>query len=182
MEQVSMESYLNDFKPSFENFLSKCPRKVKSTLVDDGNLYLEILDAEGKSVDGFNVVLNPLKPKKEQIKEIKEKLETFYPVIIKKETSTYSPEEIETMIQEGIPVGEAIRKKKETLKEVYKVVRIHHRYNEVDCIDLKSSKLSKFKLYTIPTSVFQDKILSNQEEMSSIFMKDAKFMNVFKSK
>jgi hypothetical protein len=174
-EKISLEEYLKDFMPSLDNFISKCPLKIKSTLVrESGNLYLEILDNSGKSIDGFNYVVHATQDKQSQIREIKEKLENFYPIIFKITEERYSSKEITALVDsKKYTLEDALELKRMVNTPKYKIIRAHHKYNELDCLDLNSNKMMKFKLkfknYHILTATFLEKLRDNPTSMSQLF-------------
>jgi hypothetical protein len=183
--KVSLKDFLNSFMPSFNNFISKCPLRLKTSVVPEtGILYVEILNSERKSIDGFNVTIDPNKDKQSQIKEIKDKLETFYPIIILEKNETYSPEEIEQMVNDGISLKDALSKRKLVRVDKFKVMRAHHKYNELDCLDLQTGKMLKYKLrfkeYHIPTATFLEKLFDSQNAMSKVFFDAFEFKYVLK--
>jgi hypothetical protein len=183
--KVSLKDFLNDFMPSFNNFISKCPLKMKTSLVPEtGNLYIELLNSLGKSIDGFNVVIDPNKEKQLQIKEIKDKLENFYPIIYLEKEEPYSPDEVEKFVNDGMTIKEALSMRKNIRIEKFKVMRAHHRYNELDCLDLQNNKVLKFKLrfkkYSIPTATFLEKMSDNPSSMSKVFFDAFEFKYILR--
>jgi len=185
-EKLSLKDYLADFMPSLENFISKCPLKVKSSLVQDtGTLYIEILDPNGKSIDGFNYVVHASKEKQSQIREIKEKLEVFYPIIYQETQEMYSADEIAKIVEEdNIPLADALKMRKTVTIKKFKIIRAHHRYNELDCYDFISGKMMKFKLkvktHSIPTVRFLQELAGKPSAMSKVFFDAFEFKYILK--
>ena len=181
VEKISLKEYLIDFQRSYNNFISKCPLKVKTSIVQEtGRLYIEILDSKGKSVDGFDFVVNPSIEKQVQIREIKEKLEVFYPIIYQEVETQYDAEQIEEFMKQGISLTDALKKRLTSNNKKYKIIRAHHKFNELDCYDYATSKVMKFKLkfkdhYYIPTATFLEKLSDDPQGMSKEFYKAFEF-------
>lgn len=173
-DRVSMEDYLKDFVPSFENFCQKCPLQPRPEIVNEtGALYLTLPnDPENPLI--FKI--DPLIEKQEQIRNIKKKLEGNYPVIFEKLSYRYSADEIEKMVSEGITLSEALNKQKETYLPRYKIIRVHHTSQEIDCFDFKKKTKVKFKML-VPLISFLGVVQEgNREKISETFFKNKKFV------
>ena len=183
---ISFQEYLNDFMGSFNNFISKCPIKLKSSLIDSsGVLYLSLLNNKDEEIDGINFTIDPIKDKKLQIKEIKEKIENWYPEIILEKESRYSQEEIDELVEKGTPLSEAMNKRHFIQVPKYKIIRVHHRFNELDCYDYKSGEVIKFKLkyqnnYKMSTALFLQKLRDHPIGMSKVFLNIFEFKFIIK--
>jgi len=180
--QVSLKDYLADFMPSLNNFFSKCPLTLKSSLSpDNGKIYIEIIK-EGKSIDGFSVDVDPTADKHTQIRVIKEKLQYFYPTITQVKVVPYTPDEMENEIKNGLSVKDALKLVHTTKVQKYQIIRAHHRFNEFDVLDLETNKLLKFKLrfktHHIPTATFLEKLEKDAESMSKVFFEAYEFKKV----
>lgn len=177
VKEVSLESYMADFMPTLENFCSKSPAQPKIEYVKEtGKVYLTLKhDLENPMI----ITLNPMVDKRDQIHTIKRSIEKEYPVIFEKKYFPYSPQEIERMVEEKhLSITEALGKRKEVFFPRYKIVRVHHKFNEIDCFDFKTRKLIKFKLY-IPVVNFLDKYYEHPQDRNKnndLFYSNKKFL------
>jgi hypothetical protein len=176
--QVSIEDYLKDFLPSLENFCQKSPLQPRPEVVTEtGSLYLHLPnDPENPLV--FKI--NPLLPKQDQIRDIKKILEPNYPVIFERNSERLTAEEIEKLINSGVPVAEALGRRSETFEPRYKMIRVHHPSQEIDCIDLKKNQKVKFRL-TLPLLTFLSILATgDKEKISHTFFMNKRFVMIIR--
>ena len=69
-------------------------------------------------------------------------------------------------------VKDALEKKECKVVDMYKVIRVHHRYNELDCEEIGTKKLCKLKS-KIPLTMLLNKLYAKDKDVYSniIFMK-----------
>jgi hypothetical protein len=172
---LSMEDYLRDFLPSLENFCQKCPLQPRPEIVPEtGMLYLYLPTDEQNPLI---FTLNPMVPKQEQIRIIKMKLIDNYPVIQERVLLRLTAKEVEDLINEGsVSLTEALDKRKELYFPRYKIIRVHHSSQEIDCYDIKKKNKAKFKL-TIPLINFLSTVNEgNKEKISESSFKNKRFV------
>lgn len=176
--KVSMDDYMKDFLPTLENFCSKSPLQPRIEFVPETGLIK--LESKYKEIEPYTFTVNPLRNKKDVIKEIKGMLEKNYPIVFDLKQVPLSLEEIESLTTEGIPITEIMNKRNDVYLPRYKVLRVHNRYNEMDLYDFKTRTLLKIKVI-IPLVVFLDKLFSStREEITSFFKKDTRFLYAIK--
>ena len=178
VKKISMEEYMADFMPTLENFCSKSPLQPKIEYVPE--LGTIKLSSSYPNIEDVTFNVDPMKDKKQQIREIKKTIEIQYPIIFDVKRFSYSPEEIENLVSEGVTIKDAMNMRKECYLPRYKITRVHNRYNELDVFDFKTKKMLKFKV-NIPLVAFLDKLFnSSREEISSFFRKDTRFIHKIK--
>lgn len=177
-KKISMDDYMKDFIPTLENFCSKSPLQFTINYIPETGLVK--LTSPYPDIEEYAFTVNPMKDKKLQIKEIKETVSKNYPVIFSLKKFPYSASEIESFVEKGVPIKDAMSMRKETYLPRYKIIRVHNRYNEIDVVDFKTRKLLKFKL-SIPLVRFLEKLFnSSREDISSFFKNDTRFLHVIK--
>jgi len=174
VNEISLKDYMNDFIPSLENFCSKSPLQPTLKIVADTGKIIILIE----NLEDIEYTVDPFVDKKIQIKEIKTLIEKQYPIVFDKKQVLYSAEEIEQFISEGVTVKDALSLRKNIYLPRYKIVRVHHFYNEIDAYDFKTRKMIKFKV-TIPLSkLLQDLLFKDKEVISTSFRQSTKFMYV----
>lgn len=173
VESVSMESFLEDFNPTFENFVRKCPLNPTVTLVKDtGHLTIKGAKNINSEPFEFTFVLDPTKNKKDQIKQIKLKLEKHYPIIFETKYVRLSDAEIEDQVSQGVPIKVALNERKELYYTRYIIKRVHHQYNELDVFDIKTRRLVKYKFFKKPVGVYLKELFNDPMNVSKEFFND----------
>jgi len=178
---ISMETYMRDFIPTLENFCSKSPLQPKIDYV----LETGAVHVTSRYAPEFNYsfVVDPLTDKKQQIRNLKKEMEKFYPVLFDNRKISFSPEEIEELIAEGVPVKEAVQMRKDVSLPRYRIIRVHNQYNEIDMVDFKTKKVIKVKTL-IPVMVVLNKLYTIKPEnrFTHDFKRDTRFVHVISSK
>lgn len=146
------KDYLKDFLPTLSNFCSKSPLQPSVTISSD-NSKIRIVPTKGEEIV-LDLDQNSL-TKKEVINKVKKELEKNYPYIYAEE-EYYDTEEIENMVDSGVSLSEALEKNNKRIVKVLKVIRVHHKYNELDCLNLKTQKMEKYKCKIPVTNILQD--------------------------
>lgn len=174
---VSLEEYLKDFVPTLNNFIDKCPVNVHVSIIKEtGFIYVCIYDAKNeKEIDGMSFQIDPLSDKKNQIKKIKMFLEDYYPVISQVINVPYDKEELEKIVEQGTPIQEALKLRKQEKIPVYKIIRVHHKYNDMDCLNLATNEIYKVKLQQ-PIEIFLRSFWEDSISASNTFFKISKIV------
>lgn len=143
MKNLKIESakeYIDDFLPTLSNFCSKAPLTIEIKYVKDLNkVFLKYDD------NTLEVNIDITKNKKEVIKEIKEELQKDYPYIYEKKVVVPNAEEVESLVDKGVSISDALNQTTVDLEPKYQIIRVHHKYNEVDLLELKTNLIYKFK-------------------------------------
>lgn len=164
----SSKEYVDDFLPTLSNFCSKCPlQPTVDYIQSEGMIY--ITPSIGNQI---TVVINPTVDKHDVIRDIKNEMYKNYPIISNVEETNLSSDEIEKLIDDGMSVKDALEKKQCKIVDMYKVIRVHHRYNELDCEEISTNKLCKLKS-KIPLTMLLNKLYAKDKDVYSniIFMK-----------
>jgi len=174
---VSLSTYLEDFIPTFSNFISKCPAHLDVKIVKEtGMVSVVVLNEQNKVIDHMEFLINPLLEKKEQIRNVKIFLEKYYPIIHSVESVLYDKEEVDQLVESGqYSLVQALKLRKTVVTDLYQIIRIHHRTNEIDCLNFKDKKTYKYKLHQ-PLELFMKKMWENNIETSKIFPSISKLM------
>lgn len=146
------KDFLKDFLPTLSNFCSKSPLQP-SVIISSDNSKIRIVPIKGEEIV-LDLDNNSL-TKKEIINKVKKELEKDYPYIFAEE-EYYDTEEIENMVDSGISLSEALEKNNKRIVKVLKVIRVHHKYNELDCLNLKTQQMEKYKCKIPVTNILQD--------------------------
>ena len=136
----SAKDYIDDFLPTLSNFCSKTPLTIQINYVKDLNKVFLKYDDKTMEVD-----IDITKNKKEVIKGIKEELQKDYPYIYEKKVVVPSAEEVENLVDNGVSLSDALNQTSVDLEPKYQILRVHHKYNEVDLLELKTNLIYKFK-------------------------------------
>lgn len=137
---ASYDFYLNDLIKSLSNFCNKCPLKPNINVVKPlGKIYVYCGDEE------IELTVDITKNKKVIIGELKKQLEDKYPVIYKKTIQNPSADDIRKSMSNGKTLEEALNESKITYEPLYKIIRVHDKYNEIDVCSLVDNGMYKFK-------------------------------------
>ena len=154
---VNYDEYLNDLTKSLSNFCSKCPLKPTMKVVKPLGLIYVCYDDEELEIK-VDVNMN----KKDVIGEIKKELEQDYPIIYKKTSKVPSADEVQKLLDKGISLSEALNTTQIVYEKVYRIERIHDRYNEIDCLD-SNNELYKFKCKIPIMAILEDLKFNGKE-------------------
>lgn len=139
VEYTDCKTYIDDLVKSLSNFCNKSPLKPMLKVVRDMALiYVYYNDKE------LEIKINVNNDKKKVIGNLKKKLEKEYPVIYEKLTTMPSADDVRKRLNEGLSLEEALNSTT-TYKPLYRIERIHDKYNEIDCLCLENGELCKFK-------------------------------------
>lgn len=174
---ISLEDYLKDFVPTLNNFIDKCPVNAHvSVIKETGFVYVCIYDSRNeKELDGMSFQIDPLSDKKNQIKKIKIFLQEYYPVVYQILNIPYNEEELENLVETGMSIQDALKLRKKEKIPVYKIIRVHHKFNDIDCLDLISNEIYKVKLQQ-PLEIFLRSIWEDPISASNNFFKISKIV------
>lgn len=163
IQNIDLDAYAKDFLRTLSNFCSKCPLQPCIRYVDSlGKVYIEWGTDESLSFE-----LDPLKEKKDTIKDIKMKLQESYPVLYTKKVTMLSAKEIEKMVDNGMPLSEALEQSNTEYIPKYKIMRVHHSYNEFDCLDMNTKQLYKFRT-KLPVTAILEELRKNPKDNESL--------------
>ena len=161
---TNSNNYAQSFLHTLSNFCSKCPLQPKINYVEDmGRVY--VTWGEGKS---FDFVIDPMNDKKDVIKELKTLLQKDYPILYEKKITTLPAEEIEKLVDNGVSLSDALGRTVTEYIPKYRVVRVHHQYNELDLFDLTSRMMYKFHSKLPVTAILED-IKYNPKDNEEVF-------------
>lgn len=156
----SNKEYIDDFLPTLSNFCSKCPLQPTVDYVkNEGVIYITPLVG-----NQITVIINSTVDKHDVIRDIKNEMYVNYPIISNVEEIPLSSDEIEKLIDGGMSVKDALEKKEIRTTELYRVIRVHHRYNELDCEEIATKKLCKLKS-RIPLTMLLNKLYSKDKDV-----------------
>ena len=151
VEYANCKDYLDDLVKSLSNFCNKSPLKPQIKVVRDMNLiYLYYNDEE------LEIKVNINQNKKEVIGKIKKILEDEYPIIYKKSNCVPNANDVRKLLNEGKTLEEALNSTKVNYEPLYKVIRCHDRYNEIDMLSLTDGELYKFKCKIPLIAILED--------------------------
>ena len=140
VEYTDCKNYTESLIKSLSNFCNKCPLKPIVKVIKDMNLiYVYYNDKE------LEIEINPNVDKKVVIGEVKKQLEEFYPIIYQKTNCVPNAEDVRKILAQGKTLEEALNSTQVKYKPLYKVERIHDKYNEMDCLSLEDNEMYKFK-------------------------------------
>lgn len=140
VEYANYNSYLESLVKSLSNFCNKCPLKPTVQVVKDlGKIYIHYDNEE------IEISVDVKKDKKKIIGDLKKKLEKHYPIIYEKSTQVPNANEVRKMLNEGKSLEEALNETQIVYKKVYKIMRVHDSYNELDLLSIDDDYMYKFK-------------------------------------
>lgn len=151
VEYANYDDYLESLVKSLSNFCDKSPLKPTLSVVKDlGVIYLHYKDEE------LEVKVNVNQNKKDVIGSIKEMLEEEYPIIYKKTSKVPNANEVRKILNEGKTLEEALNSTQTDYEPLYKVERIHDKYNEIDALSLTDGFMYKFKCKIPSIAILED--------------------------
>lgn len=166
---TSLSEYAQSFLHTLSNFCAKCPLQPKVNYIEEmGKVYISW--GENKS---FEFTLNPMDDKKDVIKELKFMLQKDYPILYEKHTTTLPAEEIEKLVDGGMSLSDALNKTVTQYSPKYRIMRVHHQYNELDLFDLTSRMMYKFRSKLPVTAILEDikyNPKDNEEVMNNLVL------------
>lgn len=163
VQRTDWKKYSEDFMRTLSNFCMKSPLQPKINYVEEmSKVYLTYGDNECIEFD-----INPMEDKKDAIKQIKNVLQKDYPVIYTKKTRILPSEEIEKLVEGGMPLSKALEQTTTDYMPKYRVMRVHHYYNELDCFDLQNKVMYKFHA-KLPVTAILEEIKMNGKDNEGV--------------
>lgn len=151
VEYTSYNHYVESLIKSLSNFCNKSPLKPTIKVVRElGLIYVYYKDNEIK----IEVDVN--KNKKKVIGDLKKKIEVDYPIIYKKTLKIPNADEVKQLLNKGETLEEALNSTQTIYEPVYKIERIHDKYNEFDLISIKDNCMYKFKCKIPLIAILED--------------------------
>lgn len=148
---TSYDYYLTDLIKSLSNFCNKCPLKPNINVVKPlGKIYVYCDNEE------IEITVDVMKNKKVVIGELKKRLENKYPVIYRKILKNPNAEDIRKSLNEGKTLEEALNESQVIYEPMYKVIRVHDKYNELDVCSLADDMIYKFKCKIPVMAILED--------------------------
>ena len=158
VKYTSYDDYLKSFVKSLSNFCDKCPLKPTVKVVKPlGIVYVYNGDEE------IEIKVNVNEDKKSTIGWLKSKLEKKYPIVYQKIESVPTAEEVREILSKGKTLEEALNTTSVVYKPLYKVERVHDKYNELDLFSLEDGNIYKFKC-KIPVMAILEDLKYNDKE------------------
>lgn len=140
VEYANYNSYLKGLVKSLSNFCSKCPLKPTIQVVKDlGKIYIHYDEED------IEITVDVKKDKKKIIGELKKKLEEHYPIIYEKITQIPNADEVRKILSQGKSLEQALNETRVVYKKLYKIIRVHDLYNELDMFSFNDRCVYKFK-------------------------------------
>ena len=81
----------------------------------------------------------------QMIGELKKKLEEHYPIIYEKTTQVPNADEVRKILSQGKSLEQALNETRVVYKKLYKIIRVHDLYNELDMFSFNDRCVYKFK-------------------------------------
>jgi hypothetical protein len=165
---------LEDFLKTFDSFCSKSPIQLKYNCVKETG-QLQVYSSWFK--EDLNFTINPLKDKHPQVHNILNSVIPFYPEIMDFVSIPLSVEEIDANVNKGVPLIEILGMRKLIGTKKYRIQRVHHKFNEIDCLNYESNVFEKFKT-KIPMIKFMEGIFNRLEDKheTSIFFNSNSYL------
>lgn len=162
VEYTDYNLYMDDLIKSLSNFCNKCPLKPTINVVKAlGIIYIYYKNKEIK----INININ--ENKKKVIGDLKKTLEKDYPIIYKKTLKIPNADEVKKFLNQGKNLEEALNSTQTVYEPVYKIERIHDKYNEFDLISIKDGGMYKFKC-KIPLMAILEDLKYNGKDSDAI--------------
>ncbi len=159
VQYTNYESYLDSLIKSLSNFCDKSPLKPTIKVVKElGMVYVYY----GDDME-LEIKIETNKDKKLIIGEVKKILEKEYPIIYKKTNKIPNADEVRKILNEGKSLEEALNSTQVDYEPLYKIERVHDKYNEVDLLSLKDGDMYKFKC-KIPVIAILEDLKYNKED------------------
>ena len=151
VEYASYDGYVESLVKSLSNFCNKCPLKPTVKVVKQiGKIYVYYNDEELEIDVDVNV------DKKKVIGELKKELEKEYPIIYKKTNCVPNADEVRKMLNKGKTLEEALNATQVSFEPLYKIERVHDKYNEIDAVSLTDGEMYKFKCAIPVIAILED--------------------------
>ena len=162
VEYTSYNNYIDGLVKSLSNFCNKSPLKPTIRVVKElGKIYVYYNDQEIE----INVDVNV--DKKKVIGDLKKEIEEDYPIIYKKTSKVADANQVRKLLNQGKTLEEALNNTQITFEPLYKIQRVHDKYNEIDLISLNNGELYKFKC-KIPVMAILEDLKYNGKESDVI--------------
>lgn len=162
VEYTNYNSYLESLVKSLSNFCSKCPLKPTIQVVKDlGKIYIRCNEED------IEITVDVKKDKKKIIGDLKKKLEKNYPIIYEKITQVPNADEVRKILNQGKTLEEALNTTQTIYKKVYKIMRVHDSYNELDLFSIDDNCMYKFKC-KIPLIALLEDLKHNGRDSDAI--------------
>ena len=162
VEYANSKDYMDDLVKSLSNFCSKSPLKPTLKVVREmGLIYIYYNDKELE----LSVKIN--EDKKKVIGDLKKELEKDYPIIYKKNTSIPNADEVRKLLNSGKTLEEALNCTQTSFEPLFRVERIHDKYNEMDLLSLSDGNMYKFKC-KIPLIAILEDLKYNGKESNAL--------------
>ena len=151
VEYANCKDYLDDLVKSLSNFCNKSPLKPTIKVVKElGKIYIYYKDEE------LELSVNVNNDKKKVIGELKKELEKEYPIIYKKTTSIPNADDVRKILAQGKTLEEALNSTQIKFEPLYKIERVHDKYNELDLVSLTDGEMYKFKCRIPIMAILED--------------------------
>lgn len=151
VEHTNYNDYFDSLIKSLSNFCTKCPLKPSiKTVKELGMIYVYYKDKE------IEIKVNVHDDKKKVISNLKKRLENEYPIIYKKTLKIPNADEVKRLLSKGETLEKALNATQTVYEPVYKIERIHDKYNEFDLISLKDGEMYKFKCKIPSIAIIED--------------------------
>jgi len=172
IKELDLNSFNQSLLKSLTNFCNKSPLNLKITIVDR----LIILSGE-QLPSPISYTINYQISKKENISNIRELLEIYYPIIPELKENILTEEEVRVLAESYITQGmsttgaldKAVSKRiQKTVVNRYKVIRRLDFDNEINVYDLLENKKKVFSLKT-PVTYFISLLFTDPDKAYIIF-------------
>ena len=158
VEYTSYTNYMDGLVKSLSNFCTKCPLKPTIKVVKElGIIYINYNNEE------LELSINVNDDKKKVIGDLKKELEKDYPIIYKKNTSIPNADEVRKILNQGKTLEEALNSTQTTFEPLYRIERVHDKYNEMDLFSLSDGNMYKFKCRIPLMAVLEDLKYNGQD-------------------
>ena len=151
IEFINSKNYIDDLVKSLSNFCNKSPLKPVLKVIKDMNLIYVCYNNKE-----LEIKININQNKKDVIGKIKKELEKEYPIIYKKTNCVPNVNDIRKLLNSGKTLEEALNDTKIEYEPLFKVIRCHDKYNELDVINLSDGEMYKFKCRIPLVSILED--------------------------
>ena len=140
VKYTNYDSYLNSLIKSLSNFCNKSPLKPTIRVVKElGKIYISYKETD------IEILINPNEDKKLVIGDLKKMIEKEYPIIYKKTLKIPNANEVKQILNQGKSLEEALNSTQTVYEPIYRIERVHDKYNEMDLLSLNDGKIYKFK-------------------------------------
>jgi hypothetical protein len=198
---IDIKSFNKKFLKSLKSFCQKSPLQIEIFLNSTGLLSLKLNE---KNIISYQINYNYLPNEedkktefyvdeqvfciKKNIKNIKNQLMPYYPVLYYFKEKSISDEEKankinQLMVEKKLSFDQALSIIIENLKKErekilrYKIIRVHMKLNEINVWDFKEKIKKVFKL-KIPLAIFMEEVYSDIEKASILFEDKAEFISI----